>query len=183
MTTSHWFSFYDFFIFRTENKMTCSCTARYTCRGNCILKEIKNRPEQNAKRSYSQLLQKSFQRCVSKKQAKRMSREEIAIELTTYAYKHKCCTHNCIHYLVLKFNIDLVTKAVHNARQHVYHTNANHAHVELRDLLKTCLCPVSKKVNTYFDHMKAFSTIPNTPLLIKVRKVIKILLKLQNVPS
>ena len=160
--------------------MTCSCTAGYTCRGNCILKEIK--PEQNAKRSYSQFFQKSFQRCVSKKQAKR-STEEIAIELTTYAYKHKCCTHNCIHQLVVKFNIDLVTKAVHSARQHVYHTNANHAHVELRDLLKTGLCHVSKKVNTYFDHMKAFSTFPNTPLLIKVRKVIQILLKLQNVPS
>ena len=112
-----------------------------------------------------------------------MSEEEIAIELTTYAFKHKCCTHNCIHQLVTKFNIDLVTKAVHKARENVYHTNANHAHVELRDLLKTRLRPISKKVNAYFDHMKAFSTFPDTPLLIKVRKVIKILLKLQNVPS
>jgi len=150
--------------------MTCSCTAGYTCRGNCILKDIKNRPDKNAKRSYSLFLQKSFQRCVSKKQAKRMSAHEIAIELTTYAFKHKCCTNNCIHQLVSKFNIDLVTKAVHNARKQVYHTNANHAHVELRDLLKTGLCPVSKKANTYFDHMKLFSTFPDTPLLVKVRK-------------
>ena len=125
------------FMFCKDNNMTCSCTAGYTCRGNCILKEKKNRPDQNAKRLYSLFLQKSFQRCVSKKQAKRMSTEEIAIELTTYAYKHKCCSHNCIHQLVLKFNIDLVTKAVHKARENVYHSNANHAHVELRDLLKT----------------------------------------------
>ena len=48
----------------------------------------------------------------------------------------KCCSCNCISKLVEKYSFNNVAKTVHLARKDVYDTNANLAHVELREVLK-----------------------------------------------
>ena len=59
-----------------------------------------------------------------------------------------------------------MAKAVHLARKDVYHTNANNAHVELREVLKFGRCKSTFEVFAYFDHKKAFEDAPSR---IKVR--------------
>ena len=66
--------------------------------------------------------------------------------------ENRCCSGNCILKLVEKFNINKVASAVHLARSDVCHTNANHAHEELRELLKFGRCRDTAEVVTYFDH-------------------------------
>ena len=65
-----------------------------------------------------------------------------------------------------KHNILQVAKSVHLARASVYHTNANHAHVELREVLKFGRCKSTFEVFAYFDHKKVFE---DTPSRVKVR--------------
>jgi len=61
-------------------------------------------------------------------------------EITDYAFSNKCCSVNCIYNLVETHSIIQVAKAMQLARANVYHTNANFAHEELRDLLKYSPC-------------------------------------------
>ena len=72
----------------------------------------------------------------------------------------KCCSGNCILKLVEKFNINKVASAIHLARLDVYHTNANHAHEEIRELLKFGRCQGTAEVVTYFDHKNVFMFEP-----------------------
>ncbi len=59
-----------------------------------------------------------------------------------------------------------MAKAVHLARKDVYHTNANHAHVELREGLKFGRCKSTFEVFAYFDHKMVFEDAPSR---IKIR--------------
>ena len=68
--------------------------------------------------------------------------------------------------LVEKYSVNNVAKAVHLARKDVYHTNANHAHVELREVSKFGRCNSTFEVFAYFDHKKVFEDAPSR---IKVR--------------
>ena len=144
---------------------TCSCTPGYVCRGNCIIKNIS--PTDNKKRAYSSS-GSSHVRVASEKQIKRMDIRTIYIDLANYAFKHKCCSSNCIHGFVETYNMSDLAKAVLTARQNVYHTNANHAHRELRDILRTGCCKSTGAVETYFDHHGVFSNTANTPRKLKV---------------
>ena len=62
----------------------------------------------------------------------------VAIEgsAATWAYKKKCGSCNRFFNLVEKYTVNNFAKAYHLLRQDVYHTNANHAHEELRELFK-----------------------------------------------
>jgi len=53
-----------------------------------------------------------------------------------------------------------VASAAHLAQSDVYHTNANHAHEELRELLKFGNRPNTAEVVTYFDHKNVFTSEP-----------------------
>jgi hypothetical protein len=103
---------------------------------------------------------------ISPKQKERMDFSSIAVHVATCAYKKKCCSCNCILKLVEKYSINNVAKAVHLARKDVYHTNANHAHVELREVLKFGRCNSTFEVFAYFDHKKVFEDAPSR---VKVR--------------
>jgi len=74
--------------------------------------------------------------------------------------RKKCCSGNCILKLVENFNINKVAYVVHLARSDVYQTNANHAHKELRELLKFGRCPDTAEIVTYFDHKNVFTSEP-----------------------
>ena len=86
----------------------------------------------------------------------------IAINIAKWAYSEekRCCSGKCIFKLVENFTLDKVVSAVHLARSDVYHTNANHAHEELRELLKFGRCPETAEVVTYFDHKNQFTSEP-----------------------
>lgn len=154
--------------------MRCSCTPGYTCRGNCILKEIKNKSNDNnpQKREYAATHGLVFDKHASNKQSKRMDFAHIAVDVATFAYTNRCCSKHCILELVKQFTTDKVAEAVHLARKNVYHTNANHAHSELRHLLQFGSNGIDE-VCAYFEHMKTLSTDNNTPEKIKVRNVRK----------
>ena len=115
----------------------CSCTPGYTCRGNCIIKGLSTSTEDDRKRAYSSSFSSSGQRVASAKQQKRFHFPSICKDITEYAVSKKCCSINCIYNLVETHNILQVANAVQSARKNVYHTNANCAHQELRDLLKS----------------------------------------------
>ena len=72
----------------------------------------------------------------------------------------KCRSGNCILKLVEKFTFNKVSSAAHLARSDIYHTNANHAHEELQELLKFGKCPDTAEVVTYFDHKNVFTYKP-----------------------
>jgi hypothetical protein len=146
----------------------CSCTPGYTCRGNCIIKGLSTSTEENKKRAYSSSYNSSGQRVASAKQQKRFHFESICKEITDYAVSKKCCSINCIYNLVKTHNILQVANAVQLARKNVYHTNANCAHVELRDLLKSGQCQDTGEVIAYFNHMKVLTASTETPIKIKV---------------
>jgi predicted metal-binding protein len=103
-----------------------------------------------------------FDKHASNKQSKRMDFAQIAVDVATFAYKNRCCSKNCILELVKQFTTDKVAEAVHLARKNVYHTNANHAHSELRHLLQFGSNGIDE-VCAYFEHMKTLSTDNNTP--------------------
>ena len=86
----------------------------------------------------------------------------IAISIAKWAYlkEKRCCSGNCIFTLVEKYTLDKVALAVHLARSDTYHTNANRAHEELRELLKFGRCPDTGEVVTYFDHKNVFTSEP-----------------------
>jgi adenylate cyclase class IV len=86
----------------------------------------------------------------------------IAISIAEWAYMEtkKCFSGNCILKLVEKVNINKVAFAAHLARSDVYHTNANHAHEELRELLKIGRCQDTAKVVTYFGNKNVFTSEP-----------------------
>jgi hypothetical protein len=153
------------FIIMGGTQPRCSCTPGYTCRGNCIIKGLTT--TENRKRAYSSY-SSSGQRVASSKQQKRFHFQSICKEITDYAVKKKCCSINCIYNLVEKHNILQIANAVLSARKNVYHTNANCAHEELRDLLKSGQCRDTGEVNAYFDHMKVLTASTETPLKIKV---------------
>jgi len=94
----------------------------------------------------------------------------IGKEIANYAFSKKFCSVNCIYNLVETHNIIQVTTAVQKARTNVYHTNANFAHEELRDLLKSGQCYDTRDVLTYFDHMSVLKATAETPLKIKVSR-------------
>jgi hypothetical protein len=73
----------------------------------------------------------------SKKQHKRMHFPSICKEITDYDFSKKCCNVNCIYNLVYTHSIIQVAKASQLARANAYHTNAECAHEELQDLLKS----------------------------------------------
>jgi hypothetical protein len=146
----------------------CSCTPGYTCRGNCIIKGLSASSEENRKRAYNSSYSCSGQRVASAKQQKRFHFPSICKEITDYAVSKKCCSINCIYNLVETHNILQVANAVQSARKNVYHTNANCAHEELRDLLKSGQCRDTGEVIAYFDHMKVLTASTKTPLKIKV---------------
>ena len=152
--------------------MRCSCTPGCTCRGNCILIEIKNKSsDYNPKtREYAATEKHVFEKQASNKQKKRMDFANIAVDVATFAYKQRCCTKNCILELVKQYTTDKVAEAVLQARKNVYHTNANHAHSELRNLLQFG-SNGTDEVCAYFEHMETLSTDKNTPKKIKVRNV------------
>jgi hypothetical protein len=62
--------------------------------------------------------------------------------------------------LVEKYTLDKVASAIYLARSYTYHTNANHVHEELRELLKFGRCPDTGEVFTYFDHKNVFTSEP-----------------------
>ena len=146
----------------------CSCTPGYTCRGNCIIKGLSTSTEDDRKRAYSSSFSSSGQRVASAKQQKRFHFPSICKDITEYAVSKKCCSINCIYNLVETHNILQVANAVQSARKNVYHTNANCAHQELRDLLKSGQCRDTGEVIAYFDHMKVLTATTGTPLKIKV---------------
>jgi hypothetical protein len=92
----------------------------------------------------------------------RLNSSAIAISIAKWAYleEKKCCSGNCILKLVDKFNINKVASVVHLARSDIYHANANHAHEELRELLKLGRCQDSAEVVPYFDHKNVFTYEP-----------------------
>jgi hypothetical protein len=59
---------------------------------------------------------------------------------------------------------------VEKARANVYHTDANFAHEELRDLIKSGQCHYTGEIFAYFDHMKILKATTETPLKIKVSR-------------
>jgi hypothetical protein len=71
--------------------MCCSCTPGYTCRGNCILKEIKNKSNDNnpPKREYAATQGHVFDKHASNKQNKRMDFANITVDVAKFAYKHR----------------------------------------------------------------------------------------------
>ena len=146
--------------------MRCSCTPGYVCRGNCILAEIKNQTSENnpKKREYASTYVPVFEKNASNKQKQRMDFANIAVDIATFAYKKCCCSKNCILDLVKRYSSDKVAEAVHLARKNVYHTNANFAHSELRNLLND----KDGEVFAYFDHQKLLSSFADTPSRIKV---------------
>ena len=161
------------FVFAAESggmSKRCSCTPGYTCKGRCILKEIRVSPDGIKKRAYENFSCGSFERVASKKQHDRMDYAKICSEMTDYAVNQKCCNGKCLHRLVEKYNIFQVGKAVQLAREDVYHTNANCAHSELRDLLKFGQCATTGYIQTYFDHKEVFQITENTPRKLKVRR-------------
>jgi hypothetical protein len=89
-----------------------------------------------------------------------MHKPTIALSITKWAYveEKKCCSGNCILKLIQKFTFDKVVCAIHLARSDVYHTNANHAHEELRELLKFGRCAENEGVMAYFDHKNVFES-------------------------
>ena len=138
----------------------CSCTPGYTCRGLCFTKDALPTIE-NKKRDYTSKWV-SIGKPVSEHQKNRMHIPAIAVNLAKWAYleEKRCCSENCILKLVEKFTLNKVASAVHLARTDVYHTNANHAHEELRELLKFGRCPDTGDVNAFFDHKKVFESEP-----------------------
>jgi len=152
--------------------MRCSCTPGYTCRGNCILKEIKNKSNDNnpPKREYAATHGQVLDKHASIKQYNSMDFANIAVDVATFAYKQRCCTKNCILELVKKFTIDKIAEAVHLARKNVYYTNANYAHSELRHLLQFGSNGIDE-ICAYFEHIKTLSTDTDTHAKIKVRNV------------
>ena len=75
-------------------------------------------------------------------------------EIIDYAFSKKYCSVNYIHNLIETHNTIQVAKAVQKARANVYHTIANFAHEELRDLLMSGQCHYTGQVFAYFDHMR-----------------------------
>jgi hypothetical protein len=146
----------------------CSCTPGYTCRGNWIIKGLSTSTEDDRKRAYSSSFSSSGQRVASSKQQKRFHFPSICNDITKYAVSKKCWSINCIYHLVETHNILQVANAVQSARKNVYHTNANCAHQELRDLLKSGQCRDIGEVIAYFDHMKVLTDPTRSPLKIKV---------------
>jgi hypothetical protein len=73
-----------------------------------------------------------------------------------------------VEFLVETHNILQVANAVKSARKHVYHTNGNCAHEELRDLLKSGQCRDTGEVIAYFYHIKFLTASTETPLKINV---------------
>ncbi len=73
-------------------------------------------------------------------------------EITYYAFVKKCCSVNYIYNLVETNNLIQVAMTVQLARASVYHTNANIAHEELRDMSSTC--HDTGEVIAYFDHSR-----------------------------
>ncbi len=94
----------------------------------------------------------------------------IAVDVATFAYKQRCFTKNCILELVKQYTTDKVAEAVLLARKNVYHTNANHAHSELRHLLQFG-SNGTVEVCAHFEHMETLSTDKNTPKKMKVKNV------------
>jgi hypothetical protein len=74
--------------------------------------------------------------------------------------RKKCCSGNYILKLVEKLNINKLASAVHLARSDVYHTTANHAHEEPREILKFGIYLDTAEVVTYFDHKNVFTSKP-----------------------
>jgi len=159
------------FVFAAESGVMstrCSCTPGYRGKGRCILKEIRVSPDGSKKRAYENFSSGSIQRVASRKQNNKMDYARICSEITNYVVSQKCCSGKCLYHLVEKYNIFQVGKAVQLARADVYHTNANCAHSELRDLLKFGQCATTGDVHTYFNHKEVFQISENTPKKIKV---------------
>ena len=138
----------------------CTCTPGYTCRGLCFSTDALQNSE-NKKRAYTAKWVQ-LGRQVSEHQKNRLHIPSIAISIAKWAYlkEKRCCSGNCIFTLVEKYTLDKVAFAVHLARSDTYHTNANRAHEELRELLKFGRCPDTGDVVTYFDHKNVFTSEP-----------------------
>ncbi len=60
--------------------------------------------------------------------------------------------------LITKFTLDKVVSAIHLARTDVYHTNANHAHEELRELMKIGKYLDNAEIVTHLNHTNVFES-------------------------
>jgi hypothetical protein len=138
----------------------CTCTPGYTCRGLCFSNDDAKDFE-NKKRAYTSKWAPTG-RQASQHQKNRLHIPSIAISIAKWSFlkEKRCCSGNCILSLVEKYTLDKVASAVHLARSDTYHTNANHAHEELRELLKLGTCPETGEVFTYFDHKNVFTSEP-----------------------
>ena len=136
----------------------CSCTPGYTCRGLCYSQNVSSNSE-TKKRAYSGKWA-PIGKQISDHQKNRLYIPTIAQSITKWAYvdEKKCCSGNCILNLIRKYSFDKVIRAIHLARSDVYHTNANRAHEELRELLKFGRCAENGDVMTFFDHKNVFES-------------------------
>ena len=114
---SNFLIFSNHFFIMGVAQPRCSCTPGYTCRGNCIIKELSTSTEENRKREYCSSFRSSWQRVASTKQQKRLHFPSMCKEITDYAVSKKCCSINCIYNLVETQNILQVANAVQSARK------------------------------------------------------------------
>jgi len=116
----------------------CTCTPGYTCRGLCFSNDALHNFE-NRKRAYTTKWA-PIGRQASKHQKFNLHIPAIAIGIAKLAYlkKKRCCSGSCILTIVEKCTLNKVVSAVHLARSNAYHTNANHAHGELREMSIYC---------------------------------------------
>ena len=95
------------------------------------------------------------------------SKKQIAYSIDCNQYcevgvfkRKRYCNGKCILTLVEKYTFNKAASAIHLARSDTYHTNANHAHEELRALVKFGRCPDIGEGFTYFDHKNVFTSEP-----------------------